>query len=111
MTRHDDTGAIARAIIGSSLYMVLGTADEAGMPWVSPVWYAHEGYTMFYWVSSPEAKHSRNIAARPAVSIVIFDSGAPIYAGQDVYMSGLAEELTDRGADPAIEIFSRRSQL
>jgi hypothetical protein len=111
MTRHDDNGAIARAIIGSGLYMVLGTGDEAGTPWVSPVWYAHEGYTTFFWVSSPEAKHSRNVAVRPDISIVIFDSGAPIYAGQAVYMSALAEELTGEGADSAIEVFSRRSQL
>ena len=42
---------------------------------------------------------------------MIFDSGAPIYAGQAVYMSALAEELTGEGADSAIEVFSRRSQL
>ena len=109
MTRPDDVDAIARAIIGSSLYMVLGTGDEAGTPWVSPVWYAHDGPTTFYWVSSPDAKHSRNLAGRPEVSIVIFDSGAPISAGQAVYMSAVAEELGEDEADVAIEVFSRRS--
>ncbi|HYJ61095.1 MAG TPA: pyridoxamine 5'-phosphate oxidase family protein, partial [Actinomycetota bacterium] len=67
MTRHDDPHRIARAIIGSSLYMVLGTADEIGNPWVSPVWYAHGGGSTFFWVSSPDARHSRNLAARPDI--------------------------------------------
>lgn len=111
MTRHDDVGTIARAIIGSGLYMVLGTSDRDGSPWVTPVYYAHDGFTRFCWVSSPNAKHSRNIAARRDISIVIFDSGAPISAGQAVYMSAVAEELTGEGADPAIEIFSRRSRV
>ena len=60
--QHPDLGAMARSIIDSNLYLTLGTADENGRPWVSPVYYAPEGYTEFYWVSSPEATHSRNIA-------------------------------------------------
>jgi nitroimidazol reductase NimA-like FMN-containing flavoprotein (pyridoxamine 5'-phosphate oxidase superfamily) len=74
MDRQQDFGAIAKAIIDSNLYLTLGTADEVGRPWVSPVYYAHEGYAEFYWVSSPEATHSRNIASRPEIAIVIFDS-------------------------------------
>jgi uncharacterized protein YhbP (UPF0306 family) len=101
---------MARAIIDSNLYMTLGTADEEGRPWVSPVYYAPEGYARFYWVSSPEATHSRNIAARPEVAIVVFDSRAPIGSGQGVYMSAVAEELTGADLDRGIAIFSRRSQ-
>jgi hypothetical protein len=40
------------------------------------------------------ARHSRNLAARPQVSIVIFDSHARIGMGQAVYVSAVAEELT-----------------
>lgn len=64
MSRDEDSSAIARAIIGSGLYMVLGTADEAGNPWTSPVYYAHDGVARFLWLSSPERRHSRNIAVR-----------------------------------------------
>jgi nitroimidazol reductase NimA-like FMN-containing flavoprotein (pyridoxamine 5'-phosphate oxidase superfamily) len=52
-----DPTATARAIIDANLYMVLGTADEAGRPWVSPVYFAHSGYNEFFWVSRPETKH------------------------------------------------------
>jgi hypothetical protein len=44
-------------------------------------------------VSSPETTHSRNLPMRPQLSIVIFDSQAPVNTGQAVYMSGVAEEL------------------
>ena len=75
-----DLGTIAKLIVDSNLYMTLATADENGRLWASPVYYAHEGYARFYWVSSPEATHSRNIASRPEIAIVIFDSQAPIGA-------------------------------
>src|SRR5215211_6366186 len=88
-----DLGMIARNIIDSMLYMVLGTADAVGQPWVSPVYFASAGYIQFYWVSSPEARHSRNIGTHPQVSIVVFDSRAPIGTGQAVYMAAVAEEL------------------
>jgi hypothetical protein len=101
---------MARAIIDSNLYMTLGTADAAGQPWVSPVYYAGAGYTEFFWVSSPAATHSRNLAARPQVSIVIFDSRAPVNTGQGVYMSAVAEEVTGADLDRGIGIFSRRSE-
>jgi nitroimidazol reductase NimA-like FMN-containing flavoprotein (pyridoxamine 5'-phosphate oxidase superfamily) len=63
--REQDLASVARDIIDSNAYMTLATADENGRPWASPVWYAAEGYAHFYWVSSPEARHSRNLAARP----------------------------------------------
>jgi len=105
----EDLDEVARAIIDGNRYMVLGTADASGQPWVSPVYYAPSGYAELYWVSSPEAKHSRNLAARPELSIVIFDSQAPVGEGQGVYMSAVAEELVGVEAERGIETFSRVS--
>jgi hypothetical protein len=105
-----ELSAIAQAIIDSNRYMTLGTADETGRPWVSPVWYAPHEYRDFFWVSSPEATHSRNLATRPQLSIVVFDSHAPIGTGQGVYMSAIGAELTGDELEHGIEIFSRRSE-
>jgi pyridoxine/pyridoxamine 5'-phosphate oxidase len=104
-----DLGTLARNIIDSMMYMVLGTADDSGHPWVSPVYFASAGYTEFYWVSSPDARHSHNIAERPQVSIVVFNSQAPIGTGQAVYMSAVVEQLTGEELERGIEIFSRTS--
>jgi Pyridoxamine 5'-phosphate oxidase len=108
MSEHD-RGAIARAIVDSNLYMTIATADASGRPWVSPVYYAPSEYTEFFWVSSPDAVHSRNIATRPDVSIVVFDSRVPIGEGQAVYISAVAAELTGADLERGIAIFSKRS--
>ena len=100
---------IARNIIDSNLYMTIGTADQDGVPWATPVYYASAKYNEFLWVSSPEATHSRNLVTRPDVGIVIFDSRVPIGTGQGVYLSAVAEELTGEDILRGIEIFSRRS--
>ncbi|HEU4831378.1 MAG TPA: pyridoxamine 5'-phosphate oxidase family protein [Actinomycetota bacterium] len=104
-----DLDEVARAIIDGNRYMVLGTADEGGRPWVSPVYYAASGYSELYWVSSPEAQHSRNLAARRELSIVVFDSRAPVGEGQGVYMSAVAEQPAGAELERGIEILSRVS--
>jgi nitroimidazol reductase NimA-like FMN-containing flavoprotein (pyridoxamine 5'-phosphate oxidase superfamily) len=105
-----DTAAIARAIIDGNRYMVLGTADAAGTPWASPVWFATEGHRELVWVSSPEARHSRNLAARPQLGIVIFDSTVTPGDGQAVYMAATAGELTGDEIHAGLEVFARASQ-
>ena len=37
----------ARHIIEASRYLVLATADAAGRPWSTPVYFAHIGFTEF----------------------------------------------------------------
>ena len=69
-----DLAGYARRIIDAHVYMTLATADADGRPWASPIWFAHEDHTRFVWVSRPERRHSRNLAERPRVGIVIFDS-------------------------------------
>jgi uncharacterized protein YhbP (UPF0306 family) len=105
-----DRAAVARRIIDENLYMVLGTADGSGRPWATPVYYASSGYREFFWVSSPDATHSRNIGVRPQVAIVIFDSRASIGTGQGVYMTAVAEAAAGADVERGIEVFSRRSQ-
>ena len=106
----DELGDRVRSVIDSNRYMALGTADEAGHPWVSPVWFASEDYRSFHWVSSPDAKHSRNLANHPEVAIAIFDSSVPVGGAQAVYMKGVAEELTGAELELGLEVFDRVSQ-
>jgi uncharacterized protein YhbP (UPF0306 family) len=106
----DDLAALARSVIDANRYMALGTADEAGQPWVSPVWFACEDYRTFHWLSSPESKHSRNLAARPEVAIAVFDSSVPVGAAQAVYMKGVAVELTGEELARGLEIYDRVSR-
>jgi nitroimidazol reductase NimA-like FMN-containing flavoprotein (pyridoxamine 5'-phosphate oxidase superfamily) len=97
-------------LIEASRYLVLATAGADGRPWSSPVYFAHIGLAEFFWVSAPDVTHSRNIAVRPEVGMVVFDSQAPIGTGQGVYMPAVAR-LVEDGDETArgIEAFSRRS--
>ena len=99
----------AREILDRIAYMVLGTADADGRPWATPVYFATDGRGAFYWVSSREARHSANIAARPEVGIVVFDSTVPIGTGQGMYMEARAEELSDADLESGLAVFSARS--
>jgi nitroimidazol reductase NimA-like FMN-containing flavoprotein (pyridoxamine 5'-phosphate oxidase superfamily) len=101
---------MARDIIESNRYMVLGTADEAGVPWVAPVWFAQSDYRRFIWVSSPDRTHSRNVRARPDVSIVIFDSQVAVGSAKAVYMSARAEELSGAELEGDIAVFDAAGQ-
>jgi hypothetical protein len=109
MTAADPATQVLSDIIEASRYLVLATADATGRPWSSPVYFAHIGLTEFFWVSSPDVTHSRNIAARPEVGIVVFDSGAAIGTGQGVYMSATARLLEGNETAAGLEAFSRRS--
>jgi nitroimidazol reductase NimA-like FMN-containing flavoprotein (pyridoxamine 5'-phosphate oxidase superfamily) len=100
---------LARSVIDENRYMVLGTADASGHPWVSPVWFASENYREFHWVSGPETRHSRNLAARPDASIVIFDSTRVPGTAQAVYMTGTAQQLSGSDMERGIDVFSRVS--
>lgn len=101
-----DLRAVATSIVDTNRFLTVATADAEGRPWASPVWYAHREHREFLWVSSPEAQHSRNLAVRPEVAIVIFDSHEP-GGWKSLYAAAMAEELED--VDAAIEVFTRRS--
>jgi nitroimidazol reductase NimA-like FMN-containing flavoprotein (pyridoxamine 5'-phosphate oxidase superfamily) len=105
-----DFSDMARDIIASNRYMVLGTADEAGVPWVTPVWYAQSDYRRFIWVSSPDRRHSRNVRARPEVSIAIFNSQVAVGSARAVYMSARAEELSGAELERDIAVFDTATQ-
>ena len=85
---------MARGIIESNSYMVLGTADKAGVPWVTPVWFGTSITACSSGSHRPDRRHSRNIGARPEVSIVIFDSGVDVGDARAVYVEARAEELS-----------------
>jgi hypothetical protein len=72
---------------------------------VSPVYFTTADYAEFYWMSADDAAHSRNIARRPQVSMVIFDSKVPVYHARAVYLSATATELAGRDLDRGLGIY------
>jgi uncharacterized protein YhbP (UPF0306 family) len=106
MTREDELPDVAKNVIDTNRYMVLGTADPTGLPWVSPVYFAHDGYRDFYWVSSPTTRHSRNVAVRTDVSIAVFDSSVAVGSARAVYMTATASEVPEAEIEAGAQVFN-----
>ena len=100
---------ILRSVIDANRFMTLATADVQGTPWASPVWFARRDERRFLWASRPTTRHSRNIAARPDVAIVIYDSRTTPDERQAVYIEASATELEGEDLDVGIAAFSRES--
>jgi hypothetical protein len=93
MAGHPDLDVMARRAIDANHYMTLATLDPDGRPRLSPVYYTAARYRDLYWLSSPAAQHSRNVAARPVIEIVIFDSAARVGEGEAVYLTARARAV------------------
>jgi nitroimidazol reductase NimA-like FMN-containing flavoprotein (pyridoxamine 5'-phosphate oxidase superfamily) len=101
-----DLAELARTALARNRFMVLGTVDPSGRPRVSPVWFSLVDHRDAYWLSSPDAHHSRNIEERPEVSIVVFDSVADPHTGQAVYLEATAGRVPQSDlADACSEAF------
>jgi len=98
---------IARDVLDTNSFMTLATADSDGLPWASPVWFATEDYRSLYWVSAPDTRHSMNIAVRPEISVVVFDSTQRPGDVTAVYMTATAAKATD--LEEGMAVFSRKS--
>ncbi|MFC4855504.1 pyridoxamine 5'-phosphate oxidase family protein [Actinophytocola glycyrrhizae] len=99
---------IARAILDGSSFMTMATSDADGVPWATPVWFATEDHRSLYWVSAPDAQHSRNLAVRPEISVVVYDSTQRPGNVNAVYMTGTAARVDDSAAvEEGIGVFSR----
>ncbi len=85
---------MARRIDGNH-YMTLATVEPDGAPRLSPVYSTPARHTDLYWVSSPDARHSRNLSDRPGVQIVIYDSSVPVGQGEAVYLAATAHLVSD----------------
>ncbi|WP_327636442.1 pyridoxamine 5'-phosphate oxidase family protein [Kribbella sp. NBC_00482] len=98
----------AAAVIEANKYMALGTVGADGLPWVTPVYFTPDGHDTFYWASSPNSLHSRNLAERPDVSIAIFDSTVPIGGASAVYFRAKAALVPDDELEACATLYSSR---
>lgn len=101
----DDLLDHARSLLEVNRYLTLGTVDQAGRPWTSPVYFAATPDWSFYWMSETDARHSRNLAERPDVSLVVFDSTVAPHHGRALYAAGKAHQLPDDEVDAGLRAY------
>ncbi|MFF2371615.1 pyridoxamine 5'-phosphate oxidase family protein [Agromyces sp. NPDC058110] len=100
--------ASARRILDANAYLTLATADAAGRPWATPVWFAVRDLREFVWVSRPTRRHSDNIAARAEVAMTVFDSTTPVGDATAVFAEALAEPVPNDALDEALAVYNAR---
>lgn len=106
---HDDA-ELVRQVVDAGRYLVLATADAAGNPWPTPVWFAREGRE-FVWASWPQARHSRSIAERPAVGFVVFETPVPAHGRtRAVYAEASAEEVPEADRERCLGVVDRQAR-
>lgn len=85
----------AEQILEDIPYATIATVSGAGEPWNTPVFYAHEGFTI-YWSSHPESVHSKNIDGNGKAFIAIYNSKAGEGEGLGLYLKVKVRMLDDR---------------
>lgn len=105
----EDLAAHAARLLEHTAYLALGTITPDGRPWVSPVYFAAEGLTDFYWSSSTDSRHSQNLAENAAVSLVVFDSTVAPYHGRAVYAEGTAGVVPPEELGRALAVYPGRA--
>jgi nitroimidazol reductase NimA-like FMN-containing flavoprotein (pyridoxamine 5'-phosphate oxidase superfamily) len=78
-------------LIQNGNHMTMATADAAGNPWVTPVFYSSDPQHNLYWVSSRSARHSSNLRTRSEVGIAIFVTKDYV---DGIYIEADARELS-----------------
>jgi hypothetical protein len=95
-------------LLAANLYLVLATADEDGQPWATPVFFAPLDSHTLCWVSSPNSRHSRNIAGRPGIAITVFDSTVEVGRGEAAYFDADAAPTPPDEAEAGLQALNGR---
>jgi uncharacterized protein YhbP (UPF0306 family) len=84
--------ATALAYLRAHNVMTLATTGDDG-PWAAAVFYASADFAL-YFVSSPEARHSRNLALRPRVAVTVQEDYRDWTAIKGLQIEGTARVIT-----------------
>lgn len=86
--------AIIRSYLPQVIHMSLATCSD-NKPWVCEVHYAYDDDLNLYFRSTPDRRHSREIAANPNVAGNIVTQHHLDQKVRGVYFEGMAEKLTN----------------
>jgi general stress protein 26 len=82
-----------QSVLDRIIYVTIATVDSNGQPWNSPVVGKWDDNLNLYWVSSKKSQHSQNIAHRPLIFVVVYDSTVPEGEGLGLYLEMEAKML------------------
>jgi hypothetical protein len=105
MSKVDTLVEHALSLLEGNAYLTLGTVGADGRPWTTPVYFAADGLTDYYWMSSTESRHSLHLADNAAVSLVVFDSTVAPYHGRALYAAASAQQVEGADLPRGLEVY------
>lgn len=99
----------ARRILSENSYATLATADAGGRPWATPVWFAERDLRDIVWVSRRTRRHSQNVAERPEIALVVFDSTSVVGSANAVYVEADAAEVAEDELGDALAVLTAKT--
>jgi uncharacterized protein YhbP (UPF0306 family) len=101
--------AVAQRLLEASQLCAVATVSSDGRAYVNTAYFAWSPEFELVWLSHPQARHSRNIAANGTVAIAVYDStqswGNP---DRGIQLFGSAREVEGRAAAAAQAVYAAR---
>lgn len=95
MIKRTDLPIQLQALLADIPYVTLATTCPDGTPWNTPVFGYFDESLNLYWASWVKNQHSRNIAAKPHIFAVVFNSKAAEGEGLGIYFQMTARAIKD----------------
>ena len=103
-----DVEKTIREYLPNVIHMSLATCQD-GKPWVCEVHFVYDDELNLYWRSTPDRRHSKEIAANPFVAGNIVMQHGQGEKPRGIYFEGKAEMLTGvTENDPAYRLYTER---
>ncbi len=101
-----DARETALALLDQCRIATLATAGPEG-PWASPVFYAHQGFSLVF-VSSGRSRHAEYLAADPRCSVAVHTDGSDWRSIRGIQMAGRVDRLSGIAKVSAMARYLRR---
>jgi uncharacterized protein YhbP (UPF0306 family) len=99
----------SRRLLDASTLCAIATVTPQGRAHVNTAYFAWDESFEIVWLSAPEARHSRNLAANPTAAVSIFDPmqtwGKP---DRGIQLFGSARVMSGRAQRAAEQVYSSR---
>jgi uncharacterized protein YhbP (UPF0306 family) len=101
--------AIARRLLEASTLCAIATVSSGGRAHINTAYFAWSPDFEIVWLSAPEARHSRNVRAKPSVAVAVFRSTQRWgESDRGIQLFGGARELRGRSALEAERLYAKR---
>jgi uncharacterized protein YhbP (UPF0306 family) len=100
---------MTRQLLKASTLCSIASVCDDGRPHINTAYFAWNKQMDIFWMSEPEAQHSRNVRRSGAIAIAVYDSGQ-VWGSPDrgIQLFGDADELEREAEGEARAVYKRR---